>query len=75
MRLGGPIWSDRIHQSEFVNRLYKKSKEEGCALKTKGRIAGTLGGVLDEELLAGQPLSYSFVNVCSELKLINPTKD
>jgi tRNA (guanine26-N2/guanine27-N2)-dimethyltransferase len=75
LRLGGPIWSEKIHQSDFVNRLYHKSKEESCALKTKGRISGTLGGIIDEEILADQPLNYSFVNVCSELKLINPTKE
>ncbi|MFO0116602.1 MAG: hypothetical protein ACK521_02965 [bacterium] len=53
LRLGGPIWSEKIHQTDFVNRLYNKSKQESCELKTKGRISGTLGGVLDEELLNG----------------------
>jgi hypothetical protein len=48
-----------------VNRLYNKSKLESCALKTKGRISGTLGGVLDEDLLSDIPLNYSFSNVGS----------
>lgn len=75
LRIGGPIWSDRIHQSNFVNRLYQKSRDEACTLKTKGRIQGVLGGVIDEELLADYPLNYSLVNICSELKLVNPTKE
>jgi hypothetical protein len=42
---------------------------------TKSRIQGTLGGIIDEDLLRGVPLNYNFSTVCSDLKLINPTKE
>ena len=44
-------------------------------MKTKDRIKGTLGGVLDEELLADQPLSYNLTNISSDLKLVTPSKE
>ena len=75
LRLGGPIWSDRIHQSEFVNRVYNKAKEDDCKLGTKSRIKGTLGGIIDEELLSTYPLNYDFTKVGSDIKLVSPTKE
>ena len=72
--VGGPIWSDKIHNVEFVQRLLKSVSSVDCKLKTAPRIKGILGGVIDEQQLEDRPLSYHFNQVSSNLKCINPTK-
>jgi tRNA (guanine26-N2/guanine27-N2)-dimethyltransferase len=74
LQLGGPIWNDKIHKTEFVERLYARVKDKSCKLKTAGRIKGVLGGVLDEKALEDLPLSIDIANVCSHLKVENPPK-
>ena len=33
-----------------------------------------MGGIIDEEYLAHKPLSFDFQVICSNLKVVNPTK-
>ena len=44
-------------------------------MRTKARLKGILGGVLDEERLQHYPLNYNFNDVCSNLRSFNPPKD
>ena len=68
MQIGGPIWHEKIHNIDFVNRLLaristlKESKSE--EYRTKGRLEGLLGGIVDEFRLAdNNPLSFDFPSV------------
>ena len=45
------------------------------SLKTAGRLKGILGGILDEEPLQEQPLSYSLHDICGMLRTQNPPKE
>jgi tRNA G26 N,N-dimethylase Trm1 len=68
MQIGGPIWSDKIHNIDFVNRLLAKIKalkeSKTTEYRTKGRLEGLLGGIVDEARLAdNNPLSYEFPSV------------
>lgn len=67
--LGGPIWNDKIHSVEFAERLLNSVSKAECKLKTAPRIKGVLGGVIDEAILADQPLSFDFNQVTSNLKV------
>lgn len=63
LQLGGPIWSEPIHNIQFVTRLLNsiehsmvpdsKREAKGISprevnLKTAERIKGVLGGIIDE---------------------------
>ena len=51
LTIGGPIWNSPIHNVSFAERLLTRLDKEDCTLKTKGRIQGLLGGIVDEEPL------------------------
>lgn len=38
--MGGPIWKEKIHDAEFVERLLKTVKEQPGLFKTSERIIG-----------------------------------
>jgi len=79
MQLGGPIWHDKIHNIDFVNRLLAKVKgikdgESHMKFKTIGRIEGILGGILDEDEVGNQPLSFDFPAVQSQMRMTTMRK-
>lgn len=65
--MGGPIWSDPIHDSTFVQQLLEFVEEKATHLNTFKRIFGLLN-VVKEELI-DVPLYYTVDNLCSILKL------
>lgn len=75
LNIGGPIWNGKIHDIDFVKKLHETaSSDEAKKYGTIGRIKGILGGIIDEEWLAHKPLSYDLNQICSNLKVSNPTK-
>lgn len=66
--MGGPIWTDPIHDFEFVDMLYDLIQTSPYnKLETNPRIYGMLS-VIREELL-DVPLYYTLDHLCSVLKL------
>jgi len=61
--IGGPIWSDPIHDLTFVQSMLERVQSEDCYLGTVKRIKGTLSVVLEE---LTTPLFY-------ELSLLSKT--
>ncbi len=51
LTIGGPIWNQPIHNTDFVRRLLANAEKKDCSLKTVSRIKGILGGIIDEEPL------------------------
>jgi tRNA (guanine26-N2/guanine27-N2)-dimethyltransferase len=77
--MGGPIWSEPIHDLTFVTRLLEATRknaagENGHKVKTTERITAILTAVIDEHTLAGKPLSYELSHIASTLKIHNPRK-
>lgn len=65
---GGPIWTDPIHDRDFVQRLLQTiQREPYTKLTTHSRILGVLT-VVNEEL-PDIPLYYTIDRLCSILKL------
>ena len=54
--------------------MLARLEQDDCALKTKGRIKGILGGILDEEPLQDYPLNFNLHDVCSTIRAQNPEK-
>uniref|UniRef100_A0A1B0FAT7 tRNA (guanine(26)-N(2))-dimethyltransferase n=1 Tax=Glossina morsitans morsitans TaxID=37546 RepID=A0A1B0FAT7_GLOMM len=66
--LGGPIWSDPIHDNAFVQRLIEAiNKTPLSELSTQKRLNGMLTMVLEE--LQDVPLYYTLDKLCCVLKL------
>jgi tRNA (guanine26-N2/guanine27-N2)-dimethyltransferase len=66
--MGGPIYSDRIHNVEFLEQLMKQvTSEKGQKLGTYNRILGILSVVQEE--LHDVPLYYTIDKLCCILKL------
>ncbi|KAM7353412.1 tRNA methyltransferase 1 [Cochliomyia hominivorax] len=66
--LGGPIWSDPIHDKSFVQELLQAIDEEPlCNLGTQRRLIGMLTVVQEE--LDDVPLYYTLDKLCCVLKL------
>lgn len=66
--MGGPIYSDKIHDPVFVAALMKTvATEKGKKLGTYNRIIGILSVVLEE--LHDIPLYYTIDKLCCVLKL------
>lgn len=65
--LAGPIWSNPIHDEDFVKRLVAQVDLEGLSFNTYKRIYGLLRVVQEE--LHDVPLYYTVENLCSILKL------
>lgn len=68
--MGGPIWTNPIHDADFINKLFETIEtEESKKLETHSRIYGMLS-VIQEELF-DVPLYYSVDHLCSILKMEN----
>lgn len=66
--MGGPIYSDKIHDPEFVKMLMTTAtSERGKNLGTHNRIVGILSVVQEE--LHDIPLYYTIDKLCCVLKL------
>lgn len=66
--MGGPIYSDRIHDPDFVKSLMTyATSEPGQKLGTYNRIVGILSVVQEE--LHDIPLYYTIDKLCCVLKL------
>lgn len=66
--MGGPIWSDPIHDPQFVAALFNTIQSSPfTALGTHARMLGMLS-VIEEEL-HHIPLYYAVEKICSILKL------
>jgi hypothetical protein len=49
------------------------TSDEGKKFGTRNRIKGILGGIIDEDPLGDCALSFDFQQICSNLKVVNPT--
>lgn len=66
--MGGPLWSDAIHDINFVTSLLETvSSEAFTYLGTQKRIIGMLSVITEE--LQDVPLYYTIESLCSTLKL------
>lgn len=66
--MGGPIYSDKIHDPDFVESLLEfVSSEKGQAMGTHDRILGILSVVQEE--LHDIPLYYTLDKLCCVVKL------
>lgn len=66
--MGGPIYSDKMHDPDFLNSLMEYvSSEKGKQLGTYNRILGILSVVQEE--LHDVPLYYTIDKLCCTLKL------
>lgn len=66
--MGGPIWSDPIHDEEFLGKLLELIQDKSFPnLMTFKRIYGILS-VIQEEL-NDVPLYYTINKMCNVLKL------
>jgi tRNA (guanine26-N2/guanine27-N2)-dimethyltransferase len=75
LTIGGPIWNLPIHNVEFVKRLMTVTREQKeVKTKTAKRITAILTGIIDEEPLQDQPLSFDLNFIASSLKSMNPGK-
>ena len=70
--VGGPIWSDRIHDAEFVKKVVDVVNEDPSKLGTSQRITGMLS-VISEEL-ADVPLYYVTDELCKTVHCSPPTQ-
>lgn len=74
LTVGGPIWHDKIHNIDFVKQMHATClTKEGKKYGTQERIKGVLGGIIDEDVLGDKALSFDFNQVCSNIKVTNPT--
>lgn len=80
LQMGGPIWNQKIHDIDFVKRLIDVARNcstgasSEVKLGTSERIQAVLTGIIEEDILGSQPLSYDFNHIQSELKVHNPKK-
>jgi len=70
-KIGGPIWSEPIHDMEFLGELLKSVDEEKESYKTFDRIYGALT-VMQEEL-QDQPLYYVLDKMCNIIHATTPS--
>ena len=68
--LGGPIWSDPIHDPEFVEELLLTLEKRKNEFKTSERMIGILTVIKEE--LQQHPLYYDMDNICATLHCKNP---
>lgn len=83
--MAGPIWNQKIHDVEFVKRLLdvvrtssvsnlSKDVDREVNLGTSRRIIAVLTSIIDEDIIATEPLSYDLAHVASTLRCENPSK-
>lgn len=76
LKIGGPIWTGKIHDYNFVRALHNNvdTTNAGQSLNTRHRIKGVLGGILDEADLGDNPLSFEVAKICKEISTVQPSK-
>ena len=84
MVIGGPIWNQKIHDLAFVQRLLEvvqkndnkslPADQREVSLGTSKRIQAILTSIIDEDVVAHNPLSYDVSHIASILKTENPPK-
>ena len=68
--MGGPIWSDPIHDVKFVEKLAQEIEKDKDKYHTYQRMKG-LVSVIGEEL-PHSPLYYTLPSLASSLHCITP---
>ena len=69
MRFMGPVWSDAIHDRDFLERVVMHVQEDPSKYGTSARITGTLT-IMTEELSA--PFYYDKSDICKNLQCSDP---
>ncbi|KAG8177922.1 hypothetical protein JTE90_015357 [Oedothorax gibbosus] len=67
----GPIWSEKLHDKDFVQETIKLVEHESGALNTSKRILGMLNVVLEE--LEDCPLYHRVEKLSSKVHVTSPT--
>ncbi|CAL9701138.1 unnamed protein product [Knipowitschia caucasica] len=70
-QLGGPIWSDRLHTQEFVQRVLSSVKQNPSRFGTSRRIQGVLSVVSEE--LEDVPLYHTVDQLSSTIHCNTPS--
>lgn len=72
MRMGGPFWSDPIHDQAIVDELLQRVQSPAdIAIPTAKRLGGILASMSDE--LKDVPLYYSLPDLASTAQIGTPT--
>ncbi|KAK6179775.1 hypothetical protein SNE40_012059 [Patella caerulea] len=69
--LGGPIWSDPIHNTQFIQQVIDNVSKNMTYLKTSGRIIGML--TVAKEELQDVPLFYVLDDLCNIVHCAPPS--
>ena len=69
-RMGGPVWNQPLHDTDFVAQVIKRVSESTKPPATKARILGMLGVVVEE--LPDVPLYYVLDNMCNVVHCLPP---
>ena len=69
--LGGPIWSEPIHNQEFAQKVLNKVKKNPAEYKTSERMIGML--TLISEELGNSPLYYTLDHLSSIVHCTTPS--
>jgi len=75
LTIGGPIWTDPIHNVDFIKKflpIIEERKEINHATTT--RLEAILSGILEEEPLKHKALSYDLDYICHSIKSENLKK-
>ncbi|XP_066930954.1 tRNA (guanine(26)-N(2))-dimethyltransferase-like [Clytia hemisphaerica] len=70
-KIGGPVWSDPIHDTAFLANLQTEVTNEKESYATYDRINGVLS-IMQEEL-ADRPLYYVLDSLCNTLHSVTPS--
>ena len=69
--VGGPIWADRLHDKDFLQKVIASVEKEDFKLNTKDRILGMLSMAYEE--LPDVPLYYIGDGICDRLHCVAPS--
>ncbi|XP_052134415.1 probable tRNA (guanine(26)-N(2))-dimethyltransferase 1 [Oryza glaberrima] len=69
--MGGPIWSDPMHDKEWAASILSSIQAMSCAYSAYAKISAIMTSVSEE--LPKAPLFVSLHNLCAILKCTNPT--
>lgn len=70
-KMCGPIWSDNLHDPDFVQRVLQAVDQEKESYGTSKRILGMLNVILEE--LVDCPLFHKVERLSSTLHVVSPT--
>uniref|UniRef100_A0A0E0M6U3 tRNA (guanine(26)-N(2))-dimethyltransferase n=1 Tax=Oryza punctata TaxID=4537 RepID=A0A0E0M6U3_ORYPU len=69
--MGGPIWSDPMHDKEWAASILSSIQAMSCAYSAYAKISAIMTSVTEE--LPKAPLFVSLHSLCATLKCTNPT--